>query len=189
MQKQSLDFPKDRLPPGADDDASGSSTVLEVFRVLCANGFAPDRTVEFHTYAAEEVGLWGSQAIASAYQKQGIPVYAMMQLDMTMYVGSTKPTFGIITDYVSTELTSFLMKLVPAYSNLGYSTSKCGYGCSDHASWTKAGYASCFPFEGLFANSDPYIHTKSDLIKSLSVDHGMEFAKVATGFIIELSLV
>jgi len=113
----------------------------------------------------------------------------MMQLDMTMYVGSTKPTFGIITDYVSTELTSFLMKLVPAYSNLGYSTSKCGYGCSDHASWTKAGYASCFPFEGLFANSDPYIHTKSDLIKSLSVDHGMEFAKVATGFIIELSLV
>jgi len=174
--------------PGADDDASGTSTVLEIFRVLCASGYAPDRTVEFHTYAAEEVGLWGSQAIASSYQAAGIPVYAMMQLDMTMYVGKVQPTFGIITDYVSPELTSFLMELVTAYSTLSYSTSRCGYGCSDHASWTKAGYDSCFPFEGLFRNSDPYIHSKNDLISHLSVEHGMEFAKVAVGFIVELSI-
>jgi len=113
----------------------------------------------------------------------------MMQLDMTMYVGSSKPTMTLVTDYVNTELTSFLMKLVPAYSNLQFTTEKCGYACSDHASWTKAGYASCYPFEALDKNSDPYIHTKNDLIKYLSVEHGMEFAKVASGFIIELSLV
>eukprot|EP01088_Endostelium_zonatum_P006623 TRINITY_DN18761_c0_g1_i1.p1 TRINITY_DN18761_c0_g1~~TRINITY_DN18761_c0_g1_i1.p1 ORF type:complete len:240 (-),score=34.55 TRINITY_DN18761_c0_g1_i1:5-628(-) len=38
--------------PGADDDASGSMTVLEVFRVLAESGFKPSRTLEFHAYAA-----------------------------------------------------------------------------------------------------------------------------------------
>jgi len=175
--------------PGADDDASGTSCVLEVFRILCEQGFVPDRTVEFHTYSAEEVGLWGSQAIANKYQSQGVAVYAQMQLDMTMFVRSgTTETFGIITDYVNAGLTEFLKELVTAYSELGFTTSKCGYGCSDHASWTKAGYASCFPFEGTMANGDPYIHTKNDLISYLSLTHGMEFSKVATGFIVELSL-
>ncbi len=71
------------------------------------NKFVPDRTIEFHAYAAEEVlnpfkwmlvclchdvcffccvltclqaGLLGSQAIASAYQKAGKVVAGMVQL-------------------------------------------------------------------------------------------------------------
>ena len=42
--------------PGADDNGSGTSAVLQVFRALIKNNFVPDRTVEFHHYAAEEVG-------------------------------------------------------------------------------------------------------------------------------------
>ena len=41
----------------------------QVFRALIKAQFVPDRTVEFHAYAAEEVGLRGSQAIAQAYAK------------------------------------------------------------------------------------------------------------------------
>lgn len=44
------------------------------------SGWKPSRTVEFHTYAAEEAGLLGSQDIAMAYQKAGKKVYSMMQL-------------------------------------------------------------------------------------------------------------
>jgi leucyl aminopeptidase len=58
--------------PGADDDASGSSTVLEIFRVLATDPrFTPERTIEFHGYAAEEVGLRGSQEIADSYAAEG----------------------------------------------------------------------------------------------------------------------
>jgi len=32
--------------PGADDDGSGCSTVMEAFRVLVTGGFKPARTVE-----------------------------------------------------------------------------------------------------------------------------------------------
>jgi len=174
--------------PGADDDASGTATVLEAFRILVAAGFQPQRTIEFHTYAAEEVGLRGSQDIAAKYQKDGKIVYAMMQLDMTLYVKpGTAPQIGIITDYVSPDLTAFLRKLVSTYSILKSVDSKCGYGCSDHASWTKAGYSSSFPFESAFANSDPYIHTTQDDISKLDIPHGVEFVKLALGLIVELN--
>jgi leucyl aminopeptidase len=174
--------------PGADDDASGSSTVLEAFRVLVAAGYQPQRTVEFHTYSAEEVGLRGSQDIAAKYQKDGKVVYSMMQLDMTLYTKSgTTPQVGIITDYVNADLTAFLRKLVTAYSTLKSVDSQCGYGCSDHASWTKAGFSSCFPFESSFANRNSYIHSTQDDIAKLNIVHGVEFVKLALGFIVELS--
>ena len=49
-------------------------------------GWKPSRTVEFHTYAAEEAGLLGSQGVAQAYQKAGIKVYSMMQLGIAIFV-------------------------------------------------------------------------------------------------------
>lgn len=39
--------------PGADDDGSGSMSILEAYRGLVAAGFQPERAVEFHWYSAE----------------------------------------------------------------------------------------------------------------------------------------
>jgi len=173
--------------PGADDDASGVSVLLETYRVLAQNGFKPSRSIEFHTYSAEEVGLRGSMDIANNYQKNGVNVVSMMQLDMTMYPGSSGK-IGVVGDYVDSSLTSFLRKLVSTYADVNYVDTKCGYGCSDHASWYKAGFSACFPFESEFSTSNPKIHTIQDLLANLSVDHGAEFVKVALGFAVELSL-
>jgi len=175
--------------PGADDDASGTCTVMEIFRVLATSGFKPDRSIEFHTYAAEEIGLRGSQDIASAYQRDDVPVYAMMQLDMTFYTVAKIPTLGLFTDYVNSDLTRFVGTLVPVYSNLQVSKTVCGYGCSDHASWNKAGFASCYPAEGIMADDNPKIHTAKDLFTDLNIDHGLEIAKVGLSYLVELGLV
>jgi leucyl aminopeptidase len=174
--------------PGADDDASGSSTVLEIFRVLAEQNFKPQRTLEFHGYAAEEVGLRGSQAIVQQYLNQGIVVAAMMQLDMTGYhPASTTPTIGIITDYTNPALSAFVRALVDTYTTTPWRNTQCGYGCSDHASWYRAGYPASFPFEGLFSNSNPNIHTSRDLLSVLDLDHAFEFAKLGLSFLVELS--
>lgn len=66
--------------PGADDDGSGTVTILEIFRALVNTGFRPQRPVEFHWYSAEEAGLLGSQAIAQNYEKKGVDVLAMIQV-------------------------------------------------------------------------------------------------------------
>jgi leucyl aminopeptidase len=66
--------------PGADDDCSGTVTILEAFRVLAESGFTPkDGPVEFHWNAAEEGGNLGSQAIAHYYRQAGAHVGAMME--------------------------------------------------------------------------------------------------------------
>lgn len=66
--------------PGADDDGSGTVTILEVFRSLVGTGFRPQRPVEFHWYSAEEAGLLGSQDVAKEYEQKHVDVIAMIQV-------------------------------------------------------------------------------------------------------------
>jgi bacterial leucyl aminopeptidase len=66
--------------PGADDDCSGTVSILEAFRVLAHSGYIPqDGPVEFHWYAAEEAGLLGSQAIARYKKDSNAKIGAMME--------------------------------------------------------------------------------------------------------------
>lgn len=173
--------------PGADDDGSGTTTILEAFRVLAKTGYRPGRPVEFHWYAAEEAGLLGSADVAREYAKERRRVLSMMQFDMTGYVKpGTDERVGVMVDHVDAELTTFLRRLVEEYSGLQWVDSACGYGCSDHASWSKAGYRSAFPFEGEFKDSSPYIHSTQDTVETLNFEHMAAFVKIAISYVVEL---
>ncbi|OCH88312.1 peptidase [Obba rivulosa] len=176
--------------PGADDDGSGSMSILESYRALLAADFRPQRTVEFHWYSAEEGGLLGSQAIARDYEARSVNVIAMSQYDMTAWVKrGTREEVGIITDFVNSELTEFNKNLVDAYLDIPYVETKCGYACSDHASWGKAGYPSVFTIESTFEDSNHYIHSvndRMDISDEFSFTHMREFSKLAVAFAIEL---
>lgn len=70
--------------PGADDDGSGTVSILEAFRVLAESGFVPEYgPVEFHWYAAEEGGLLGSQAIARYKKESNARIGAMLEFVCT----------------------------------------------------------------------------------------------------------
>ncbi|KAL1917653.1 uncharacterized protein VTP21DRAFT_4046 [Calcarisporiella thermophila] len=174
--------------PGADDDGTGSVTLLEILRVLTSSKFTPERSLEFHWYAAEEVGLLGSQQIAYSYRNASKKIAGQLQIDMTGYVAPGQPeAFGVVTDYVDAELSAFLRKVVGAYSSVPYKDTLCGYGCSDFASWTKSGYPSAFLFESVPDVSNPFIHSAEDTIALIDWKHAGEYAKVALGFAVELS--
>jgi leucyl aminopeptidase len=112
--------------PGADDDGSGTVTILEVFAALLGSedvvaGKAPN-TIEFHWYSAEEGGLLGSQAIFQQYEKDGRDVKAMLQQDMTGYVQGTldkgePESVGVIMDFVDPGLTAFIKTVVEEVSD------------------------------------------------------------------------
>lgn len=182
--------------PGADDDGSGTVTILEALRVLLtsesiANGNASN-TIEFHWYSAEEGGLLGSRALFSAYKKEGRDVKAMLQQDMTGYVQKTldageTESVGVITDYVDPALTDFIKKVVTTYCDIPYVLTKCGYACSDHASASQAGYPSAFVIESDFKYSDTKIHTTEDKIEYLSFDHMLQHARLTLGLVYELA--
>ncbi|KAI0676856.1 peptidase [Trametes maxima] len=177
--------------PGADDDGSGSMSILEAYRGLVAAGFRPERAVEFHWYSAEEGGLLGSQAVARAYEARNENIFAMSQYDMTAWVKrGTREEVGIITDFVDPDLTEFNKKLVEQYLDIPWVETQCGYACSDHASWRKAGYPSVFTIEATFPNSNHgNIHTANDrydISDEFSFSHMLEFSKLAVGFAVEL---
>lgn len=181
--------------PGADDDGSGSVTIMEVFRALLGSDDVvkgkAQNTIEFHWYSAEEGGLLGSQAIFQEYEKQGRDVKAMLQQDMTGYVQKTldagePESVGVIMDFVDPGLTDFIKTTIEEYCDIPWVETKCGYACSDHASASKAGYPSAFVIESAFENSDPHIHSTEDKIEYLSFDHMLQHAKMTLGLVYEL---
>jgi len=170
--------------PGADDDASGTATVLETYRVMCSDpNYFPDYTLEFQTFSAEEVGLRGSQAIATDYANRGLKVVGMLQMDMTAYKNGNA---AIITDYTNKKLTDFLIECAAAYTKGPWDRSTCGYACSDHASYDRVGYPAAFPFEATMSRSNSNIHTIRDTMNILNWPHAEEFVKLALGFMTEL---
>ncbi|KAH0835054.1 Zn-dependent exopeptidase [Lanmaoa asiatica] len=201
--------------PGADDDGSGTVTILEAFRALVQAGFKPELPVEFHWYAAEEPGLLGSQDVASEYVYQRKDVGAMIQFDMTAYVPKdTEPTVTFVTTDVDASLTNWATKMAAEYSSSAVGNAKLLYvatfticaftlpsrrlslcisasGASDHMSWHRAGFPAIFATEGdPFRAFNPYIHTVDDRMDlkdgEFSFEHALEFAKVAVGFAVEL---
>ncbi|KAF2662708.1 Zn-dependent exopeptidase [Lophiostoma macrostomum CBS 122681] len=191
-----LFFPSLLAAPGADDDGSGTVTILEALRVLLQSEDVlkgkGKNTIEFHWYSAEEGGLLGSQAIFQSYEKAFKDVKAMLQQDMTGYVQKTldagePESLGLITDYVDPGLTDFIKKVITEYCSIPYVLTKCGYACSDHASASKAGYPSAFVIESDFKYSDNKIHTTEDKIEYLNFDHMLQHARLTLGLAYELA--
>ena len=174
--------------PGADDDASGIASLQEVMRVLLSSGYKPKRSLQFIAYAAEEVGLRGSSAIASSYRTAGKNVVGALQLDMTNYQGSTSDIV-LITDYTNAAQNDFLQALATAYlPTLNVTRATCGYACSDHASWTSNGFASSFPFEAPLGQDNPHIHTAQDTLDKSNNEakHAIKFTRLALAYAVEL---
>lgn len=179
--------------PGADDDGSGSMTILEVFRVLATSDWRPSNTVEFHWYSAEEGGLLGSQDIAGNYSDSEIRVTAMLEQDMTGYsAGSLSHGQDAVAimkrDDADENLTDYIRKVVEEYCTIGWVYSTLPKSASsDYASWKKiAGCPSSYVFESAFEDSNPYIHSLEDTVDKLDFDHMLEHARFTLGFAIEL---
>ncbi|KTC87995.1 MULTISPECIES: aminopeptidase LapA [Legionella] len=174
--------------PGAGDDASGSATILEMTRILLASQTKFKHPIYIVWYAAEERGLVGSQFVVQDFMDKKIPVKAAIQFDMTGYRSDdTDPTMWIFRDYTDPQLSGFLAELIQTYIKVPVAYSKCGYGCSDHASWMAAGIPAAFPCETSFADHNPYIHTGADTMSLLNTEHLVNFTKLALAFTIELA--
>ena len=184
-------FDPDFSAPGVDDNASGMAVLSELLRATLARGLRPDRTVQIMGYAAEEVGLQGSQEIARQYRREGRNVVAVLQLDMTAYQGSNEDIV-MVSDFTNAELNAFVGRLVDTYqSNLRRTTTECGYGCSDHAAWTAEGFPATFPHEARVGQGNPFLHTTRDTLETIgnNADHAMKFAQLAAAFLVETSFV
>ncbi|KAI0192843.1 peptidase [Astrocystis sublimbata] len=190
--------------PGADDDGSGSVSILEAFRVLAQSGFVPmNGPVEFMWFAAEEGGLLGSQAIAKDKKQQGATIGAMLEFDMTAYVArnSTPESIGMIDTSADGALTNWTIALSKEYISIPAAVYTLPEGAgSDYMSFTQNGFPSAFASEGNpvaegrgrgLGDFDPYVHSSKDTMDVddelgyFSFDHMARFSELAIAFIVE----
>ncbi|AWN72693.1 aminopeptidase LapA [Legionella anisa] len=175
--------------PGAGDDGSGSSSIMEMARILLSSKTTFKRPIYIIWYAAEERGLVGSQYVVEHFMDNSIPVKAAIQFDMTGYrVNPKDPTMWVFTDYTDESLSNFVAELISNYVQVPVAYSECGYGCSDHASWDEVGIPAAFPCESNFEEHNPYIHSSKDTMDRLSLEHMTNFSKLALAFAMEMAL-
>ncbi|OGR42673.1 MAG: hypothetical protein A2X35_01610 [Elusimicrobia bacterium GWA2_61_42] len=178
----------DNPAPGADDNASGVAVTQEVIRALVEAGYKPAKTIKFIAFAAEEVGLRGSGDVAAAFKKAGTAVDGMLNLDMVNYKGSPLDIY-FVSDNTSAGQNAFLGRLLDTYTDYTWGSFKCGYGCSDHASWTKNGYPASLPFESTFEQYNPFIHKATDTLAQTGgrAEQALKFARLAVAYAVELA--
>ncbi|MBK7214011.1 MAG: M28 family peptidase [Bacteroidales bacterium] len=149
--------------PGADDNASGTSGVMEVARILAPYSF--DRTIIFCAFSGEEYGLYGSAAYAAWCQTQGMNILGYLNMDMIGYLqaGDVIHTDVIapssaqwLVDYYTNVVNLYLPTFVVAPGSLSG-------GDSDHTSFNNHGFMGIFPFEDS-QNYSPYIHSANDVM-------------------------
>lgn len=75
---------------GADDNASGSAALVEIARELLAHRLELRRSILIAAFDAEELGLFGSSALAKELKEQGCDVRLMMSIDMVGWLKEGK---------------------------------------------------------------------------------------------------
>lgn len=161
--------------PGADDNASGVSGILETARILSRQKF--ERSIIYVNFAAEEVGLIGSAAYAKDCADQRMHIVGYFNLDM---IGYLEEGSDIHVHLLYTTQDSTIANYVKAFSRTYYPDMPIHHSWmtpgsdSDFSSFNRNGYAAIQVFEDT-GHSSPFIHTPDDIL-GLSVNN-MEQAK------------
>jgi aminopeptidase N len=150
--------------PGADDNASGVSVMLEVAAKL-SSSFAPQRPIIFAAFTGEEKGLLGSkyflENLPTLFNKDD--VYAMINLDSVGRLnGRQLQVFGINSAY---EL-PFMAQGIGYTIGLQSSFPEQTIASSDHVSFLNEG----IPAIHLFAGVTEDYHRPSDTADKLDLD-------------------
>jgi len=86
--------------PGADDNASGTSGLLEIARVLA--GSSPALTIKFIAFDSEEAGILGAKHYADSVRAAGEDIALMINLDMIGNIDNDTAAYlkhSAVTDY------------------------------------------------------------------------------------------
>jgi hypothetical protein len=156
--------------PGADDNGTGSSAMLELARLVNTTNLTFNRGLRLCLFTGEEQGLVGSRALASMWSKEGENIYAMANADMLGYQSTPEIQQAFMDRSMSPELTAYAKELIATYVP-SLPTVNTGACCSDQQSFYENGYASVGFFEsGNSATAYPSYHKKTDLLENLNTE-------------------
>ena len=172
---------------GADDNASGTSGLLELAEALVATGQRPKRSIMFLSVCAEELGLWGSKHFAENPTWPLADVVANVNIDM----------IGRITDLsAKEEISATPSHRHPRYSSIGATAAKNAaleglsltigdqfYERSDHYNFAERGIPVIFFCDG---EHEDY-HQVTDTPDKLDYDRMAAVVRLAYRTVVEVA--
>ena len=180
--------PDSLFAPGADDNASGTSGIMETARLLSQCKF--ERSIMYCGWAAEEVGLKGSAAFAKDCADQRMDIVGYFNLDMTGYLEEGS---RLHVNLMYTTQDSIIADYVYGFSHVYYPDMPIWQswlvgGDSDYSSFNRNGYAAVHPFEDTH-HCSPFIHTTSDVlgVSVNNMDQVKRFAELNLGLVATLA--
>lgn len=94
---------EDKIANGANDNATGTATVMEIARIFRQLDFNR-RTIIFALFSAEEMGLLGSKHLATRMKNEGVNVVAMVNFEMTGTPMVDKDYIAYLTGYDTSNM-------------------------------------------------------------------------------------
>jgi hypothetical protein len=166
--------------PGADDDGSGSTALLQVARAFTTNPIKPKRSIIFMWFAAEEMGLIGSGYYADNPKIPHKQMIAELQMDMVGrnsdgvqngdprrvdVAAENEDTMRLVgSKKLSTDLDELIQSLnVHTQLRFKYDAEDV-YTRSDHYNFAKNGIPVAFFFDGFH----PDYHQPTDTIEKIN---------------------
>ncbi|MCR4437839.1 MAG: M20/M25/M40 family metallo-hydrolase [bacterium] len=146
---------------GADDNASGAATVLEVARVMARNGVQPRRSIVFACWGGEERGLLGSRYYAEHPRFPIEKTVANLNMDM---VGLGKK-LGFPGIYYAPELWGLIRENLTPEELEFIEASRGGPGGSDHTPFITRGVPAFALMTSPFDAHPNYHHPSDDAEK------------------------
>lgn len=163
--------------PGANDNAGGSATVVEIAGVLASQGKMGNHC--FVLFGAEEIGLLGSQAYVqslSATERQQIK--AMLNFDMVGF--GAEPWYLIGSSALQDQAAAIARKMGIATQTRNVASTG---GGSDHASFLSAGIPALFYYRA----NDPQWHQPGDIAARMSPELMEEAARMGIAMLESLA--
>jgi hypothetical protein len=179
MVHGSTQNPQDiRNAPGADDNASGVSAVLEAARIL--SQYTTRYSILYVLWDEEEVGFLGSIAYAEHVMECGLPIAGVIDIDMIAYDSNDDGAMQIDGSYQgrSAQMVDRAVAAIDLYGlNLEPSIVMEGYG-SDSVPFYLRGYSTVCFGEDWFGDRNDYYHTNEDTVDKFNPSYFQRMSKM-----------
>ena len=147
---------------GADDNASGTTGVLELAEKFASQKDKLKRSIAFFTFSGEELGLLGSNYLVNNMPFPAEDAITMINMDM---IGRLKDSSLIV---YGTGTSSSWKDILNKYNDYGFKLTfnDEGFGPSDHSSF----YGSKIPVLFFFTGTHEDYHKPSDDTEKINID-------------------
>ena len=182
--------------PGANDNASGVASLLEISRIIF--GLDLKHNIQFVFFSGEEQGLWGSTHYSQYLKDNNIDLHVVVNMDMCSEPGflSTLTTANVDIDDGQTGVVSsnneasqnfgLLMKnLAETYTNLSIEFDP--IDASDYMPFEARGYVCIGAYDGAAKSSNPHYHSDTDVINNLDMSLLTNITKMTLAFVLSES--